>query len=184
MACIPLGEPAVDNLMCSREVEYSQWVSHGKNIDAEKYINELSEYAWADDQVKNLFRRLLSSLDHHLISSYDVDFGELYRALSFNVLLNDEFEFLFRSEVDDPDGLVVFSIRREGELIYMGKDNLDALQANIDRFFLNIRRERERVDYYFNYELSQTTIADVKPYSQYQYPRTSESKFSTTGRCA
>ena len=101
--------------------------------------------------MRRVVSRLISAFSNQKVRKAVVDYGRRYNAVTLDLLVDDGLEFVARVEIDKEDPSVVFSIRREGDLLFMGDDRLADFQRHVDAYFLK-RREidasRDEVSYY------------------------------------
>ena len=129
-----------------------------KNRDSDKPTTEMicrrlkEKGVSLDGTIRQACGRLLSAFSSYAIKDYDVDFGSRFRAITLIISLESDYEFSVRTEVDDPEGKVVFSIMRAQIHFYTGMDYLDRFARDVEKFFSSVGITK--VNHYGRMEIS------------------------------
>lgn len=89
----------------------------------------------ADAGITRCAQELVKAFSRQPVKMFSVGYGSAYRAVSIYVELMDGRGILARSEADSTEGIVGFSIFKEGEKVYSGADVLSTFGKNINKVF-------------------------------------------------
>lgn len=102
---------------------------------------------WDDLRLEEVGQRLAKAFEHCNITAFDVDYGKVFRAITYIVQVDGIYELMARIEADDPNETVTFSISRNNVHFYTGSDGLDSFGLHVQKFFAKVNHRVSEVEY-------------------------------------